>query len=106
MKLDKNTMLPLGFALVICGGAISIAYFAGSTFERLSKFDPVMLERRLSNIENEMAALNRRFDRIDRQRATLLPQQDIADKPAQSEPTCKCAYQQPNDIRHWAPPGD
>lgn len=102
VKLDRNTVIPLGLAFVIAGGMISIAYFAGGFFERLSKFDPVRLEVRLSSIENQIEGLNKRFDRIERQKAENLfpfPHQEITNKSTTPEAERKDSDQQ-RDFRH------
>ncbi len=102
-RLDKNTLIPLGFAIVIAGGSISIAYFAGGFFERLSKFDPVRLEVRLSSIETQVENLNKRFDRIERQKAELVfpfPSQYIANKSTTPETERKDAKDDPRNVRH------
>lgn len=104
VRLDKNTLVPVGFAVVILGGAISIAYFAGGFFERLSKFDPVKLEVRLTGIEIGMATLGRKIDELEHRRAVLFPfpHNEIAYQPATPKAERKDADQK-GELSHWPP---
>lgn len=103
VRLDRNTLVPVGFAVVILGAAISLAYFAGGSFERLSKFDPVKLEVRLTGIEIGLATLGRKIDLLEQRRAMSFPfpHKEIAYQPATPEAERKDAYQK--GVLHWPP---